>query len=204
MTSQQHLAKNVVIGLRLASTRLTRMADAKPMHLSEAMPADGRWRILVFGGDITRPALADKLAVLGRKLASLHSSDQFSTPSGVGIDSFIETLVLLSGGRHAIDYPDLHPYFWPETGKYRLRNLYRVFFDDEAYHEYSRMQMQAYEFYGVDPGVGAIVIIRPDQHVSKIVALDDYAEIGAFFDGFTEQEAIMGLAELVKKGFGGA
>ena len=160
------------------------MADAKPMYLSEAMPADGRWRILIFGGDISQSVPADRVNHLGKYLDSPESPVRLFTRPSEDIDSVIETLVLLSGKRHAVEYTDLHPYFWPITGKHRLRNLYKIFFDDEAYWEYGTMQMHAYEFYGVDPAVGAIVIVRPDQHVSKIAGLQDHAEIGSFFEGF--------------------
>ena len=182
--SKHHLAKNVTVGLRLPSTRLTRMADAKPMHLSEAIPADGRWRILVFGGDLSTAQNASKLQRLGEYLDSAESPIRLFTPPVQDIDSVVETLVILSGRRHSVDYPDLHKYFWPVTGKHRLRNLYKVLFDDEAYYEYGTLQMRVYEFYGIDSSEGATLVVRPDQHVSLIAGVEDFIALRDFFEAF--------------------
>ena len=65
-----------------------------------------------------------------------------------------------------------------------MRDLHKIFLDDEGYKGYGMLYPEAYKFYGVDPDVGAIAIVRPDQYVSKVVGLDDYEEIGTFFDGF--------------------
>ena len=86
-TSRCELAKKVVVGLRLPSTRLTRMGDAKPMHLSKAMPADSRWRILIFGGDISQSMSADKLNRLRNYLDSPESPIRLFTRASKDIDS---------------------------------------------------------------------------------------------------------------------
>lgn len=50
--SRQELATNLVVGSRVPSAQIVRISDAKPMQLPRALPADGRWRIIVFGGDL--------------------------------------------------------------------------------------------------------------------------------------------------------
>lgn len=62
-----------------------------------------------------------------------------------------------------------------------MRDLHKVYVDDEAYN---LSHGQAYEFYGVDRDHGAMVIVRPDQHISKISSAEDLESIGAFFKGF--------------------
>jgi phenol 2-monooxygenase len=69
--------------------------------------------------------------------------------------------------------PDL---FWPVTGQWGMRgmfalistpthtylklDLHKVYIDDESYNS---GHGRAYEFYGVDPLKGAVVVVRPDQ-----------------------------------------
>jgi hypothetical protein len=50
-----------------------------------------------------------------------------------------------------------------------------VFVDDESYHD---GHGHAYEHYGIDPHVGAVVIVRPDGYVSLLVGLEDTEIIG--------------------------
>lgn len=59
--STQSLAKSVVVGMRFPSAQVVRFCDAKAMQLVKALPSDGRWRVVVFGGDIRKPALLAKV-----------------------------------------------------------------------------------------------------------------------------------------------
>lgn len=61
----QALAKGLIAGMRFPSTQVIRFCDAKPMQLVKAMPADGRWRIVVFAGDIRDPAVFYRLRDVG-------------------------------------------------------------------------------------------------------------------------------------------
>jgi phenol 2-monooxygenase len=59
--SQQGLATGLTVGMRFPSAQVVRFCDAKAMQLVRALPADGRWRIVVFAGDIRTPASAERL-----------------------------------------------------------------------------------------------------------------------------------------------
>ena len=50
---RQELAVNVIVGMRMPSAQVVRHCDSKPMQLAKALPSDGRWRILVFAGDLS-------------------------------------------------------------------------------------------------------------------------------------------------------
>lgn len=52
------------------------------------------------------------------------------------------------------------------------------FTDDESYHE---GHGHAYSNYGIDPSVGCVVILRPDQYVSLVTDLSDHHGIGSSF-----------------------
>jgi phenol 2-monooxygenase len=45
-------ATNVAVGMRLPSAQLIRFCDCKAVQLLSVMKSDGRWRVVVFGGDV--------------------------------------------------------------------------------------------------------------------------------------------------------
>ena len=47
--------------MRFPSAQVVRFCDARAMQLTKALPADGRWRIVVFAGDIQLPGNAERL-----------------------------------------------------------------------------------------------------------------------------------------------
>jgi phenol 2-monooxygenase (NADPH) len=126
---------------------------------------------------------------LGGYLDSTDGPVRKYTPIGTDIDSLIEPIVILHGDRHTMEQEQLHPYFWPVTGKWQIKDLHKTFVDEESYNS---GHGKAYEHYGVDPDVGAMAIIRPDHNVSKVVGLDDFDAIGAFFDQFMKKTSLLG------------
>ena len=59
--STQSMATNLKVGMRFPSTQVVRFCDAKAMQLVKALPADGRWRIVIFAGDIRLEESAQSL-----------------------------------------------------------------------------------------------------------------------------------------------
>lgn len=79
--------------------------------------------------------------------------------------------------------------FRPKTGKWGIADLHKTYVDDE---HYNAGHGHAYEQYGVDEGTGAMVIVRPDQYVAKVLALEDAAGVEKFFEGcLLEQGAVV-------------
>lgn len=52
-TESENLATNITVGMRLPSAQVVRYCDSKPVQLAESIKSDGRWRVIVFAGDIT-------------------------------------------------------------------------------------------------------------------------------------------------------
>lgn len=170
--STQSLASSLIVGMRLPSTQVVRWCDANTLHLVKALPADGRWRIIAFPGDVRKADATERLENLATYLASASGPIRTYTRLDADIDSFIEPIVVLSGPRVEVEQDQIPEFFFPKTGKYGVRNMHKVHFDDQAYdltHGY------AYEFYGVDPEVGAIVVLRPDQCKSPAMSVEQWA-----------------------------
>ncbi|MCJ1386449.1 hypothetical protein MMC17_009575 [Xylographa soralifera] len=179
--SSQQLASNLIVGMRFPSAQVIRFCDAFPMQLVRALPSDGRWRIVVFAGDVRQDAAARKLNQLGDSLFSDGGLVQKYLPAGSDIDSFIEVILVLSGERLKIDVEQIPHWFRPVTGKWRMRDLNKVYIDDESYHS---GHGHAYEFYGIHPERGAVAIVRPDNYVSMVLDIKNHQGISDFFGGF--------------------
>lgn len=49
------LANNIIVGMRLPSSQVVRHCDSKPVQLATSFNSDGRWRVMVFAGDLSIP-----------------------------------------------------------------------------------------------------------------------------------------------------
>ncbi|KAL1955230.1 hypothetical protein VTO42DRAFT_8889 [Malbranchea cinnamomea] len=180
-SKSQFLATNVIVGMRLPSSRVVRYCDSKPVQLASSVTSDGRWRVMVFPGDISTPRSMEKLHKIGEYLGSDDSPIRRFTPRGAYVDSLIEPILVAHGARHAIELEQIPACFYPVTGKYSIRDLHKIYFDDQSY---DLGHGHLYKHLGIDPTQGVIAIVRPDQYVSAVLNLDDYREIGEFFEGF--------------------
>lgn len=182
--SKQNLATNIKLGMRMPSFKVLNQSDARPWHLQELLPSNGRWRLIIFAGDILNTTQAQKIHSLGEKLNNPTSFIRRCTPSIQPIDSIIECLTVHSTPRKTVDIFHFPPIFRP----YSPTNGWdysKILVDDESYHE---GHGQAYKNYGIDPEKGCAVILRPDQYVSWVGEVDDYEMMERFFGGFLREQ----------------
>ncbi|KAI0098138.1 FAD binding domain-containing protein [Nemania sp. FL0031] len=191
------LATNCAPGTRFPSYQVVAQADARPWQLHHRMPSDGRFRIVVFAGDISRPARRDLVNALGAWLAfSLlplyprialspgsdpHSGTMTSRFKTDRDPSVIDILLLHTAKRADIEIlRDLHEVYHPFDSKLGWE-YDKVFVDEESYHEGNG---RAYEGYGVDPEEGALVVVRPDGYVGLVAGVEEgWGEVGKWFEG---------------------
>ena len=134
--STQALATNIKVGMRFPSAQVVRVCDALELHLTKALSSDGRWRIVVFPGDIRQFAASVKLSQvcralyrpnlmliykLGKYIFSEHGPVRTYSRPDADIDSFIEVIVVLSGDRLKTNQEQIPQCFYPVTGKWRAR-----------------------------------------------------------------------------------
>ena len=176
----QALAKNIKIGMRMPSFQVLNQADARPWQFQEMLKSDGRWRIVLFAGDVSTAKQMERVARLGSVLSRPESFIKRFTPAGKKIDSVIDILTIHSAKRAETElhsFPDIfHPFDEREGWDY-----WKVFVDDISYHEgYGN----AYENYGVNRLDGCVVILRPDQYVAWVGALEDTEAMDHYFSAF--------------------
>lgn len=59
--SREGVAKSITVGMRFPSAQVVKFCDAKAVQLARALHADGRWRVIVFGGDLRKENNAMRL-----------------------------------------------------------------------------------------------------------------------------------------------
>ena len=177
--SDQSLATEVLLGKRIPSVKILNQSDARPWHLQEVLPSNGRWRVLVFPGDIQDSDQNAKLHKLADGIDRPESFIHAHTPKGAKSDEVIEILTVHASPRQNVtifDFPAVfRPYDEVDGWDYN-----KIYVDDVSYHEgFGKI----YESFGISKQ-GCLIILRPDQYVSYIGPLDDVGAVNNFFRNF--------------------
>ncbi|GAB2826374.1 FAD-binding monooxygenase [Alpinimonas psychrophila] len=168
-SEHQTLATGFPLGMRFHSAPVVRIGDAKPVQLGHTHEADGRWRLYAFvDSEGSRAAtLFDHLqnVVLPR-----------FTPSAADPDAVLDVRAVFPQGHRELNLIDLHRVLRPQKGTLGLRDYEKAFAIDLHGGD-------IYKARGIDPMVGALVIVRPDQYVAHVLPLDAVDELDAFLGG---------------------
>jgi phenol 2-monooxygenase len=131
--SDQSLATEVLIGKRMPSVKVLNQSDARPWNLQEVLPSNGRWRVIVFAGDIKDPAQKAKIQQLADAIDRPESFLHMHTPKGARYDEVFEILTVHSSPRQDVtifDFPAVfRPYDEVEGWDYN-----KIYVDDMSYH----------------------------------------------------------------------
>ena len=174
---KQELAKNILLGMRFPSFQVLNQSDARPWQICQFLKSDGRFRIILFAGNLKSIKQWQRVQDFGEQLARPTSFIHRYTPSTKPIDSVIDILMIHSAPRREIELLDLHEVFHPFDEK-RGWDYEKVFVDDVSYHE---GHGEAYKNYGVDNERGCVVIVRPDQYVGWIGEVENISDIDQYF-----------------------
>ncbi|KAI0891088.1 putative phenol 2-monooxygenase [Annulohypoxylon nitens] len=180
LAKKQALATGLPIGMRFNSYQVVNQSDARPWHFQQKLKSNGRFRVVLFAGNILNRDQHKRVEDFCQALDAPTSFYRTANPAGSSLDTVIEVLTIHSAKRTEAellrDFPEvLHP-FDPHTGW----DYDKVFVDDSSYHEGFG---DAYTNYGVDKERGCVVVARPDQHVGWIGELEDFDELQKYFEG---------------------
>jgi len=113
VVGKQGLATNIKLGMRYPSFRVLNQADAIPSHFAHRLKSDGRFRIVVFAGDLKNQKQWVRVQHFAEQLAKPESFIHRFTPPAQRIDSIVEILMIHSAPRQEIDLLDLHEVYHP-------------------------------------------------------------------------------------------
>ncbi|CAD6565738.1 MAG: hypothetical protein ASARMPREDX12_006748 [Alectoria sarmentosa] len=173
-------ADGLIPGMRLPDFQVLNQADAVPSQIHKILKSDGRFRVLVFAGDITLASQAARLQELAAGLSSAHSFVHAYRSASAGIDSRIEIITIHASARSEVELQELpailHP--WNENLGW---DYWKVYADDRDIHG---NHGKAYQECGIDKNQGSLVVIRPDGYVGTIAELTDLDMVNRYFAGF--------------------
>ncbi len=179
----QELAKGFPVGKRFHSAPVIRLADAKPMHIGHAFEADNRWRILAFApqGDHgqTGGAIEKLSAFLERAPQSPVLRHTFAAED---IDAVIDFRAVFQQGFRTLEYAQMPSLLRPSKGRLGLHDYEKVFCADHAAGQ------DIFDMREIDRTAGCLIVIRPDQHVARVLPLDAVDELSAFFEAFLKPQ----------------
>ena len=182
-TTHQHLATGLEIGARFHSARVVRLADAKPLHLGHTVTADGRWRLFAFADGAEPDDPRSRLAAWCRWLAENPGSPIIRyTPPGDDIDSVFDVRGVIQQHHAVVDIGRVPPLLRPTKGQLGLVDYEKTFCPD--FSEPGAGGRHIFDQRGLDQEAGAVVVVRPDQHVAHVLPLDAFDELARFFAGF--------------------
>jgi phenol 2-monooxygenase (NADPH) len=169
----QRLAEGFPVGMRFHSAPVVRLADAKPVHLGHVARADGAWRLYVFADREDPTAEHSRARQLCEFLASDASPLRRFTPAGAEPDSVIDVRAVFQQGHRDLSVDAMPPVLQPRKGRFGLVDYEKVFCPDAA--------DDIFELRGVNRATGCMVVVRPDQYVAHVLALDDHKALADFF-----------------------
>lgn len=135
--------------------------------------------MVIFTGDIRDPGQRQKLDAVGQGIDKENSFLRRFTPSDAPYDTVFEILAVHSAPRTEVsifDFPEVFRHFHEIDGY----DYWKIYVDDVSYHE---GHGKIYETFDVSSS-GCAVVIRPDQYISYIGAMDDVDSLNEFFGGF--------------------
>ena len=172
----EQLAEGFPIGMRFHSAKVTRLADAKPVHLGHAARADGAWRLYVFADRMDPTASTSHFRELCDYLASDTSPVARYTPKGADPDSVIDVRAIVQQGHDDLEVDQLPAVLLPRKGSFGITDYEKVFCPDPAAED-------IFDLRGINRDTGCIVVVRPDQHVAQVLPLQGHQALSEFFAG---------------------
>ena len=103
-TTHQSFAANLIIGQRMQPHIFVRVADGLPVEIQDLLPADTRFKVLLFAGDTSSEAQMQKVRAF---TDALGSEDVFFRRHG-GSDPWnvFDIQVISSASKFAVDFTD--------------------------------------------------------------------------------------------------
>lgn len=168
----QLLATGFEVGTRIHSFPVTRVSDAKHLELGHVHRADGRFRVYLFSDE-------DETAFV--QLCDWLERDPTSpivrhTPAGWNIDDVIDVRGIVQRPHRDVGLHELPNLLRPRTGSHGLIDQEKVFSSVTRSGELFNAR-------GIDRKQGAVVIVRPDQYIADVLALNDFNGLSGYFDG---------------------
>ncbi|PYI06822.1 phenol 2-monooxygenase [Aspergillus sclerotiicarbonarius CBS 121057] len=176
------MAKHLTAGERFPAAFIRNQADGQPWWTTRLLKSDGRFRILLLTGDVRLQDQQSCMLTLSERLTELLRR---FTPPEQKLDSVIEVKAIHSAPVDQVELSDFPPVV-RQFDENEGWDYTKVWSDSECFWD-QQCKGNAYETWGVDRSRGAMVALRPDQHVGWMGELDDVAGVTEYFEGILHE-----------------
>lgn len=174
------LATKLAVGMRIPDVKIVMQCDGRPWFFNQRLQSTGQFRVLVFIGDYAASAnLKQQMHEVGEYLAR---ADGFVKSLGSRWESMLELLLIHASPQANVDW-DHFPSVFRLRDDRGVRDYWKILADTPCFHDETG---HVYETYGIDKEVGAVVVLRPDGYVAKVVepTVAGIQEVGEWFTQF--------------------
>ncbi|KIX06954.1 uncharacterized protein Z518_04930 [Rhinocladiella mackenziei CBS 650.93] len=181
--NEGQLPPGVVTGMRMPSHQVRDHFRSHLVWFGDRFRSGGRFRVIVFAGDLPQATAMTRYRDLGSNLSRLTKKYAPTTLSGTRNDSVIAPLTLHTANPRTLNYTDLPAVFTScdETLGYVYDTLY---YDGAGNDKHDPPAGSAYSAYNVDPVQGRLVIVRPDGYVGYQGPVEAWEPAEEYFSGF--------------------
>jgi phenol 2-monooxygenase (NADPH) len=110
VVGKENLTSNVKIGMRMPNYKVQNWSNARPWEFQKLLKSDGRWRIMVFAGDVSVVSQIERIRKLGQELAAPKGLIKHFTSKGKEFDGLIKVLTIHAAPRvktELFDFPEV-------------------------------------------------------------------------------------------------
>ncbi|GIC91746.1 putative phenol 2-monooxygenase [Aspergillus udagawae] len=186
------IAANLIPGERFPPAKIRNQADGQAWWTTRLFTSDGRFRIVLLAGDLRREDQRQRVSTFSTRLASAESVLQRYKPEGAKFDSLVEVITIHSApvrDMDFFDFPEMLRLFDQERGW----AYDKIWSDDECFWD-RQCTGKGYESWSVDRVRGALVILRPDQHIGWVGKIEDVDGMTSYFEQiFQSPEKILNV-----------
>ncbi|KIJ21008.1 hypothetical protein PAXINDRAFT_165806 [Paxillus involutus ATCC 200175] len=168
----QKYAPGLIIGQRMLPQIFIRAADMRPIEIQDMLPADIRFKLLLFVGHLTETRIA-RLNLLAEDLSKPTAFLQKYSAHG-NSSSIFDIVTVTAGKKDDINYLNVPALFRPHWSKVLLDDI------DVT----GTKGGNAYNRFGIDTKEVIIVVIRPDGYVGMVAPSTALEDLDGYFGSF--------------------
>jgi phenol 2-monooxygenase len=176
---------HLVPGERFPPVKLRKQADGNTQWTTRTLESDGRFRLVILAGDIRDEVQKQRIEILGNFLSGQLEEKcsplrRYTAISG-RFDSPIDAVTIHSAPWKETEFFDF-PEILRDLDTVRGWGYDKIWCDDECIWDRD-CDGKGYERWGVDRMRGLMLIVRPDQYIGWIGALEDFDKMTHYLDG---------------------
>ncbi|KAI5991841.1 thioredoxin-like protein [Pisolithus albus] len=170
----QCCAENPVVGQRMLPQIFVHAADARPVEIQDLLPADTRFKILIFLGSANEESRITEINDLANELSSPASFMQIYAADGQDSAPMFDLITIVAGNKENFNYLNIPPVFRPHWSK--------VLLDDTDVT--GRAGGDGYKRFGISTESVTFVIVRPDGYVGMVAPVAELQDVQEYFASF--------------------